>query len=65
MTALRRIEKRQRNVLVFEKRDLARGHIKALLFRLCEEGAFVDCEFRIVDERIVQVVILLSEVLLL
>lgn len=38
------IERRQRNVLVFEKRDLARGDVKALLFGLRKECAFVDRE---------------------
>ena len=50
---------------LLEQRNLAGEDVEPLLLRLCDERALVDREFRVVDERVRQVVVLRAQVLLL
>jgi hypothetical protein len=50
---------------LFEQGDLAREDVEPLLLGLRDECALVDREFRVVDERVRQVVVLRSQVLFL
>lgn len=50
---------------LLEQRDFTREDVKSLLLRLRDECALVDREFRVVNERIRQVVVLRPEILFL